>query len=53
MAMILVDKDIKKLVEEKRITIEDFDSDSITPVGYDLRIGEDVISFKKKRCRRS
>ncbi len=33
---------------EDGLFIEDFDNNSLTPVGYDLRVGEEGYSWKRK-----
>jgi deoxycytidine triphosphate deaminase len=43
---ILTDTDIKKLLG-KEIVIEPFDDKHLTPVGYDLTVGQFVYSFKR------
>jgi dCTP deaminase len=46
----LSDSDIRlELEQNKRIIIEPFDEDSLTPVGYDLRVGEKGFSWKSQR----
>lgn len=48
------DEDIKKAMKdyqnnsEDGLFIEDFDNNSLTPVGYDLRVGEEGYSWKRK-----
>jgi dCTP deaminase len=48
------DEDIKKALEdyqnnpEEGILIEPFDKKYLTPVGYDLRVGRQGFSWKKK-----
>jgi dCTP deaminase len=48
------DEDIKKAMTNYRnnsedgLFIEDFDNNSLTPVGYDLRVGEERFSWKRK-----
>ncbi len=48
------DEDIKKAMtnyqnnSEDGLFIEDFDNNSLTPVGYDLRVGEEGYSWKRK-----
>ncbi len=48
------DEDIKKAIKdyqnnsEDGLFIEDFDNNSLTPVGYDLRVGEEGYSWKRK-----
>jgi dCTP deaminase len=45
----LSDTDIRiELERNKRIIIDPFDEDSLTPVGYDLRVGEKGFSWKKQ-----
>jgi dCTP deaminase len=49
------DEDIKKAMKdyqnnsEDGLFIEDFDNNSLTPVGYDLRVGEEGYSWKQKK----
>jgi len=49
------DEDINKAMKdyqnnpEDGLYIEDFENNSLTPVGYDLRVGEEGFSWKKKR----
>jgi dCTP deaminase len=49
------DEDIKKAMEDYKnnsedgLCIEDFDNNSLTPVGYDLRVGEEGYSWKQKK----
>ncbi len=42
----LSDRDILKAIEEGKIKIENFDDESLTPNGYDLRIGEIMLPNK-------
>jgi len=44
----LSDKDIQKAIANEDIVIEDFSSDSLTPVGYDIRVGEFAFIWSKK-----
>jgi dCTP deaminase len=37
--MILVDKDIQKAIDEKKITIKDFDAERLNPASYDILLG--------------
>ncbi|MEK7093746.1 MAG: dCTP deaminase, partial [Patescibacteria group bacterium] len=47
--MILSDKDIKKFLELKRITIEPLFPNSIQPASVDLHLGSDFLIFKTSR----
>ncbi|GAG74577.1 unnamed protein product, partial [marine sediment metagenome] len=40
--MILVDNQIKKLVKDGTIKIENYSEDSVQPASYDMRIGNEV-----------
>lgn len=44
--MILSDKDIKKFLETKRITVEPLFPNSIQPASVDLHLGSDFLIFK-------
>lgn len=47
--MLLSDEDIKKeLQDSKEIIIEPFEENSLTPIGYDLRVGEKWFYWKRK-----
>lgn len=56
MKMVLVDKEIKKVVQTGEIEISDFAEDCLNPASYDLRLGEEaytlsagkIISVKEK-----
>lgn len=43
--MVLVDREIAKLVAEKSIGIEPFDASNINPVSYDLHLGNEFIYY--------
>lgn len=45
---LLTDTDIADLMKRKEIIIDPFDEKCLTPVGYDLRVGDCAISWKKK-----
>ncbi|AZI75906.1 putative dCTP deaminase [Sulfolobales Beppu rod-shaped virus 1] len=45
--MILSDKTIKKFIEEKKLKIEPLYEDTIRENGVDLRIGYEILRFKK------
>jgi deoxycytidine triphosphate deaminase len=49
---ILSDSDIKNLLD-KEIVIQPFDENSLTPIGYDLRVGEFVFSLDRGLLRHS
>jgi deoxycytidine triphosphate deaminase len=42
---LLTDVDIRRALKRKDIIIEDFDPDFLTPVGYDIRVGDWVASL--------
>lgn len=46
---VLSDEDIRRERENGTIRIEPFDEDSLTPVGYDLRVGAYGFSWKSRR----
>lgn len=46
---LLTDTDIRELLESEEIKITPFEEGCLTPVGYDLRVGEYGVSWKKRR----
>jgi dCTP deaminase len=46
---LLTDTDIRALIKSGEIKIAPFEEECLTPVGYDLRVGEYGVSWKKRR----
>jgi len=48
-AMIISDVEIKKLLREKKLVIEDFVEENLTPNGYDLRVDDVLVPGKDSK----
>ncbi len=49
--MILSDTDIKRLLDEGELVIEDFKEDNLTPNGYDLTVAEVVAEERRPQSK--